>query len=63
MPHRCDAKRHRRAMEGYNPLATVGRADEDERIAEVECANRVYIYQPLENGLSQASQRRTVPSG
>lgn len=34
MPHRCDAKRHRRTMEGHNPLATVGRADEDERIAE-----------------------------
>jgi len=34
MPHRCGAKRHRRAMEGYNPLATVGRADEDQRIAE-----------------------------
>ena len=30
---------------------------------KVECANRVYIYQPLENELSQASQRRTVPSG
>ena len=34
MPHRCDAQRHRRAMEGHNTLATVGRADEDERIAE-----------------------------
>ena len=34
MPHRRDAKRHRWAMEGHNPLATVGRADEDERIAE-----------------------------
>ena len=34
MPDRCDAKRHRRAKEGHNALATVGRADEDERIAE-----------------------------
>ena len=34
MPHRCDAKRHRRAMEGHHPLATVGRPNEDERIAE-----------------------------
>ena len=34
MPHRCDAKRHRRAMEGHNPLATVGWVDEDQRIAE-----------------------------
>jgi hypothetical protein len=34
MPHRCGAQRHRRAMEGHNPLATVGWADEDERIAE-----------------------------
>ena len=34
MPHRCNDERHRRAMEGHNPLATVGRADEDERIAE-----------------------------
>ena len=28
------AQRHRRAMEGHHPLAIVGRADEDERIAE-----------------------------
>jgi hypothetical protein len=34
MPYRCDAKRHRRAMEGHNPLAAVGRTDEDKRIAE-----------------------------
>ena len=34
MPDRCDAKRHRRTMEGHNPLATVGRADEDGRVAE-----------------------------
>jgi hypothetical protein len=34
MPHRCDAQRYRRAMEGHNPMAIVGRADEDERIAE-----------------------------
>ena len=34
MPHRCDAKRHRWSMEGHNPLATVRRTDEDERIAE-----------------------------
>src|ERR1700722_3872672 len=39
MPHRCDAKRHRRAMEGHNALATVGRADEDERIAEEYSGN------------------------
>src|SRR5271156_968798 len=39
MPHRCDAKRHRRAMEGHNPLATVGRAYEDERIAEEDSRN------------------------
>ena len=30
MPHRCDAKRHRRAVEEHNPLATVGRANENE---------------------------------
>jgi hypothetical protein len=34
MPHRCDAQRYRRAMEGHHPLAIVGRADADERIAE-----------------------------
>jgi hypothetical protein len=34
MPHRCDDERHRRAMEGHNPLATVGRTDEDEPVAE-----------------------------
>jgi hypothetical protein len=34
MPHRCGAQHHRRAMEGHHPLAIVGRADEDERIAE-----------------------------
>lgn len=34
MSNRRDAKRHRRPMEGHNPLATVGRANEDERIAE-----------------------------
>src|SRR5580658_4499406 len=34
MPHRCDIKHHRRAMEGHDPLAAVGRAHEDERTAE-----------------------------
>jgi hypothetical protein len=34
MPHRCGAQRHRWAMEGHHPLAIIGRADEDERIAE-----------------------------
>jgi hypothetical protein len=34
MPHRCDAQRHRRAIERDHPLAIIGRADEDERIAE-----------------------------
>ena len=34
MPDRCDDERHRRAMEGHNPLAAVGRTDEDERVAE-----------------------------
>jgi hypothetical protein len=34
MPYRCDAQRDRRAMEGHHPLAVVGRADEDQRIAE-----------------------------
>ncbi|WP_236657448.1 hypothetical protein [Acidisarcina polymorpha] len=34
MPRRCGAQRHRRTMEVHHPLAVVGRADEDERIAE-----------------------------
>jgi hypothetical protein len=34
MPHRCDAQRDRRAMEGHNSLEIVGRADENERITE-----------------------------
>ena len=34
MPHRCGAQRHRRTMERDDPLAIIGPADEDERIAE-----------------------------
>jgi len=34
VPHRCGAERHRRAMEGHDAVATDGRSDEDERVAE-----------------------------